>query len=199
MLKFIEKELQKKHSENVKLKKDIALKKEQFIDLKRWYEKSIENLSTSFQKEIQATNLKYSKQETTDRLINEKLELKVKQLEIDLGELDHLRNVIKPLNEELKVLKDEKKNKHCLFTKVEIHVGEGYTQTEIALRPDNSIAQSLTLLATYTRDDHEAKYENTEPDFSDNNLRVLPLFKKFIIEDLCDQLGYKLHIEEGDV
>ena len=143
MLKFLEKELQKKHYENEKLKKDIALKKEQFIDLKRWYEKSIENLSTSFQ--------------------------------------------------------DEKKNKHCLFTKVEIHVGEGYTQTQIALRPDNNIAQTLTLLATYTKDQHEAKFENSEPDFSEDNYRVLPLFQKFIIEDLCDQLGYKLHIEEGDV
>ena len=108
-------------------------------------------------------------------------------------------DTIKGLKEELKVLKDEMKDKHCLFTKVEIHVGKGYTKTEIALRPDNSIAQSLTLLATYTRDDFVAELENTEPDFSDNNLRVLPLFKKFIIEDLCDQLGYKLHIEEGDV
>lgn len=120
-------------------------------------------------------------------------------LEILQHKYQTLKQVNKLRREKFKALKDEMKNKYCLFTKVEIHVGKGYTKTEIALRPDNSIAQSLTLLATYTRDDHDAKYENTEPDFSDNNLRVLPLFKKFIIEDLCDQLGYKLHIEEGDV
>ncbi|MCH2232404.1 MAG: hypothetical protein MK105_18860 [Crocinitomicaceae bacterium] len=107
-------------------------------------------------------------------------------------------DTIKGLKEELKVLKDQMKNKYCLFTKVEIHVGENYTQTQIALRPDNNIAQTLTLLATYTKDQHEAKYENTEPDFSEDNYRVLPLFQKFIIEDLCDQLGYELVIEEFD-
>ena len=88
MLKFIEKELQKTHSENVELKKEIE-----------GYKKSIEFLSTSYLKEIQATNLKYSKQETTDRLINEKLQLKVKQLEIDLCELDYLRKENKTLKD----------------------------------------------------------------------------------------------------
>ncbi|MAJ54399.1 MAG: hypothetical protein CMP92_00365 [Gammaproteobacteria bacterium] len=122
--------------------------------------------------------------------------LMIKFLEKALVQKQH-ENVA--LKEELNVLKDEMKNKHCLFTKVEIHVGKGFTQTQIALRPDNNIAQTLTLLATYTKDQHEAKCESTEPDFSDNNLRVLPLFQKFIVEDLCDQLGYQLHIHEGDV
>ena len=120
-------------------------------------------------------------------------------LEILQHKYRKLKQVNKLRREELRVLKDEKKNKHCLFTKVEIHVGEGYTQTQIALRPDNNIAQTLTLLATYTKDQHDAKFENSEPDFSENNYRVLPLFQKFIIEDLCDQLGYELHIDEGDV
>jgi ribosomal protein L18E len=91
MLKFIEKELQKTHSENVELKKEIE-----------GYKKAIENLSATFQKEIQATKLKSSKQETTDRLINEKLQLKVKQFEIDLGELDYLRKENKTLKDLLR-------------------------------------------------------------------------------------------------
>ena len=88
MTKSLEKNFSKLHYENVELKKEIE-----------GYKKAIENLSTSFQKEIQATTLKYSKQETTDRLINEKLDLKVKQLEIDLGELDYLRKENKTLKD----------------------------------------------------------------------------------------------------
>mgnify|MGYP003114913183 FL=1 len=181
MTKSLEKSFSKLHYENEKLKKDNA-----------WYEKAMENLSATFKMESDRYKEKLQNEHNSFVAYMEKSKEEKRLLEEKLCRIPHLEH-------DIRVLKDEMKNKHCLFTKVEIHVGEGYTQTQIALRPDNNIAQTLTLLATYTKDQHEAKFENTEPDFSEDNYRVLPLFQKFIVEDLCDQLGYELHIDEGDV
>jgi len=120
----------------------------------------------------------------------------IKFLEKELSR-SHYENV--KLKEELNALKDDMKNKYCFFTKVEIHVGEGFSKTEIALRPDNAMAQRLTHLAMYTKEEHLGNQNITEPYTDENDARLLPLFKKFIIEDLCDHLGYKLQIDEGEV